>query len=139
MRKWVSPKAVEENFTSNQNVANSISGCFSVYCMISGDGKGKFNEKKYFNRNAQFYGNTIYADGKQHGEPCARGSSLDTKTNNYYEYNKKSGLGEIDSLGPQESNGYIPVTWTSTDIDGTGEYTHYGYAINDQPNKPNHS
>lgn len=25
MRKWVSPKAVEENFTSNQNVANSIS------------------------------------------------------------------------------------------------------------------
>lgn len=54
MRKWVSPKAVEENFTSNQNVANSISGCFSVYCMISGDGKGKFTGNKYFNQDVNF-------------------------------------------------------------------------------------
>lgn len=139
MRKWVSPKAVEENFTSNQNVANSISGCYSVYCKISGNGAGAYTGKQNFDSDVYFYGKTITHDGKDHGEPCARGSSLDTKTKNYYEYNKKSGLGEIEVLGSQESNGYIPVTWTSTDINGTGKYTHYGYAINDQPNKPNHS
>lgn len=139
MRTWVSPKAVEENFTSNQNVANSISGCFTVYCKVAGDGKGKFYGNQWFNRNATFYGTTIKADGQLHGEPCARGSSLDTKTNTYYEYHKKSGAGSIKAVGPTESNGYIPATWTSTDINGTGEYTHYGYAINDQPNKPNHS
>lgn len=139
MRKWVSPKAVEENFTSNQNVAYSISGCYTVYCMISGDGKGKFTGVKRFDRNVEFYGQKITCDGQDHGKPCALGSSLDTKTNTYYEYNKKSGAGNIDAVGPQESNGYIPATWTSTDIQGTGDYTHYGYAINDQPNKPNHS
>lgn len=137
MRTWVSPKAVEENFTSNQNVA--ISGCYTVYCMISGDGKGKYNGIKNFSSDVTFYNQEIKHDGQNHGKPCALGSSLDTKTNTYYEYNKKSGLGIITELGPQESNGYIPVTWHSTDIQGTGEYTHYGYAINDQPNKPNHS
>lgn len=139
MKTWVSPKAVEENFTSNQNVANSISGCFSVYCMVSGNGKGNFKGNSFFNQDTYFYGKKIEADRLEHGEPCARGSSLDTKTNSYYEYNKKSGLGKIEALGPQESNGYIPATWTSSDINGTGKYTHYGYAINDQPNKPNHS
>lgn len=140
MRTWVSPKAVEENFTSNQNVANSISGCFTLYCMISGDGKGKFTGVKNFNHSVIFYSTEIKPDGMDHGKPCALGSSLDTKTNTYYEYNKKSGVGNYKKVGPQESNGYIPSTWTSTDINHPeNKYTHYGYAINDQPNKPNHS
>ena len=137
MKTWVGPTVKENNFLVDQNVA--ISGCYTLYCIVAGDGKGGFNGTTNFGHDAYFAGTKIGHDGQDHGEPCAKGSSLDTKTGNYYEYNKKSGLGKINIIGSQLSDGRYQAEWTSTDINGTGKYQHYGYAINDQPNKPNHS
>lgn len=72
-----------------------------------------------------------------HGRPCACGSSYDQKTKKFYETGKQVSASDIKISEIYDSDvpGY-QVTWKSTD-DKT--YQHYCYAINDQPNKPNHS
>ena len=39
MKTWIKPSAIEENFASNQNIANSVNACYSLYCKVAGDGK----------------------------------------------------------------------------------------------------
>ena len=42
MRTQIKPSAIEENFASNQNIANSVNACYSLYCKVAGDGKGNY-------------------------------------------------------------------------------------------------
>lgn len=142
MRKWVRPSACEECFASNKSIADSVSACFSVYCMVAGDGKGGFKENTYGSGKSISWGiyqNDDYVtDTNQHGKPCAAGSSYNTATGKFYEYGKNIQAENIQinyNLG-NATDGY-QATWQSKE--GTTKYMHYGYAINDQPNKPNHS
>ena len=143
MRKWVRPSACEECFASNENIANSVNACFSVYCKVAGDGKGHYirdtqGSGKSINWG-QFQGNNFYTtDTNLHGKPCAAGSSYNATTDKFYEYGKNIQAENIKinySIG-DATNGY-EATWESHEAGLT--YKHYGYAINDQPNKPNHS
>ena len=146
MRTWIRPSAIEENFASNQNIANdSVSACYSLYCKVAGDGRGNFKTDTDFNfgpntgykQPFQWGNEWVTPDGKSHGIPCACGSSYDKKTKKFYETGKQVFATDInisDIYGP-DAPGY-QATWKSTD-DTT--YQHYGYAINDQPNKPHHS
>ena len=92
MRKWVRPSACEECFASNKSIADSVSACFSVYCMVAGDGKGGFKENTYGSGKSISWGiyqNDDYVtDTNQHGKPCAAGSSYNTATGKFYEYGK---------------------------------------------------
>ena len=77
-------------------------------------------------------------DGQLHGAPCANGSSLNTDTGIYYEFHKESAVGKI-TLGGDAGNGRYYAVWNSNDVNGTGNYNHYGYAVLDDANRPNHS
>lgn len=72
-----------------------------------------------------------------HDRPCACGLSYDQKTKKFYETGKQVSASDIkiSEIYEQSVQGY-ETTWKSTD---GKTYQHYGYAINDQPNKPNHS
>lgn len=143
MRKWVRPLAYEECFASNENIANSVNACFSVYCKVAGDGKGHYtHDTKGSGQSFHwgiFQGEKYYTtDTNLHGKPCAAGSSYNTATGKFYEYGKNIQAEDIKinySLG-NATDGY-EATWKSSEYGLT--YMHYGYAINDQPNKPNHS
>ena len=43
------------------------------------------------------------------------------------------------TLGADAGNGRQYAVWTSEDVNGTGHYSHYGYAVLDDQNRPNHS
>lgn len=138
MKTWIKPSAIEENFASNQNIANSVNACYSLYCKVAGDGKGTYYEDRTFT-GEKFKWATIEVtpDTLLHGRPCARGSSYDQKTKKFYETGKQVYATDINisTIYEPTVQGY-QATWKSTD---GNTYQHYGYAINDQPNKPNHS
>ena len=138
MRTWIKPSAIEEYFASNQNIANSVNACYSLYCKVARDGKGTYYKDTTF-KGKKFNWATIEVtpDKLLHGKPCACGSSYDQKTKKFYKTGKQVSDTDIKISEIYDSDvpGY-QATWKSTD---GNTYQHYGYAINDQPNKPNHS
>lgn len=139
MRTWVKPSAIEENFASNQNIAESVTSCYSLYCMISGDGKGHYTGDAHSPGSPFKWANIeVQPDKYYHGQACARGASYDKKTGKFYEHGKPKVFAtdiNISNIPAPDGNGY-QATWKSKD-DVT--YQHYGYAINDATNHPNHS
>lgn len=138
MRTWIKTSAIEENFASNQNIANSVNACYSLYCKVAGDGKGNYIRDTKFEGTSFNWGNELVTPDKLlHDRPCACGSSYDQKTKKFYETGKQVSASDIkfSEIYGQSVQGY-EATWKSTD---GNTYQHYGYAINDQPNKPNHS
>lgn len=138
MRTWIKPSAIEENFASNQNIANSVNACYSSYCKVAGDGKGTYYQDTTFEgRKFNWATIEITPDTLLHGRPCACGSSYDQKAKKFYETGKQVSATDINisTIYEPTVQGY-EATWKSTD---GYTYQHYGYAINDQPNKPNHS
>lgn len=138
MRTQIKASAIEEYFASNQNIANSVNARYSLYCKVAGDGKGKYYQDKTF-EGKKFNWATIEVtpDTLLHGRPCACGSSYDQKDKKFYETGKQVSATDIKISDKYEQSvqGY-EATWKSTD---GNTYQHYGYAINDQSNKPNHS
>lgn len=138
MRTWIKPSAIEENFASNQNIANSVNACYFLYCKVAGDGKGNYIRDTNFEGQSFKWGiELVTSDGLPHGKPCACGSSYDQKTKKFYKTGKQVSDTDIKISEIYDSDvpGY-QATWKSTD---GNTYQHYGYAINDQLNKPNHS
>lgn len=138
MRTWIKPSAIEEYFASNQNIANSVNACYSLYCKVAGDGKGNYiRDTKFEGASFKWGTELVTPDKLLHGRPCACGSSYDQKTKKFYETGKQVSATDIkiSEIYEQSVQGY-EATWKSTD---GNTYQHYGYAINDQPNKPNHS
>lgn len=143
-KKYEVPIVYIESFTPNEYVA----ACYSLYCLVSGDGN-RFTGNTWHDRQGShgreacdnrtnWHGLSTPLDGQLHGAPCANGSSLNTATDTYYEYHKASAVGNI-TLGADAGNGRQYAVWTSEDVNGTGHYSHYGYAVLDDQNRPNHS
>ena len=137
-KTWQAPRIQVQEFEANEYVA----ACYSLYCAISGDGKGKFHKNTLF-LESRSWGDvgTIEADGLLHGEACAKGSSYSQESGLFYEVNKPGS--KVDSstikIGEDEDNGYKYATWVSIDGKSGERYTHYGYAKADDGNRPNHS
>lgn len=96
MRTWIKPSAIEENFASNQNIANSVNACYSLYCKVAGDGKGTYIRDTKFEGTSFNWGNELVTpDTLLHGEPCACGSSYDKNTDKFYETGKQVSATDI--------------------------------------------
>lgn len=138
MRTWIKPSAIEKYFASNQNIANSVNACYSLYSKVDEDGKGNYlRDTKFESQSFNWGTELVTPDVLPHGKPCACGSSYDKNTDKFYETGKQVSASDINisTIYTSQVQGY-EATWKS--IDGK-TYQHYGYAINDQPNKPNHS
>ena len=141
---WRRPLTRVQQFEANEYVA----ACYSLYCLVSGDGThftGDAWHDEYRSHGRDecdyttlWHGLYTPLDGQLHGRPCANGSSLNTDTGIYYEYHKASAVGNI-TLGDDAGRGRQYAVWTSEDVNGTGHYSHYGYAVLDDANRPNHS
>lgn len=137
-KNWQAPRIRVQEFEANEYVAT----CYDMFCAIAGDGYGNYKEDVNFNRPKQNWGNfnMIPADGLTHGEPCAKGSSYDDETGLFYEVNKPATKVESSSIhiGDPAPKGGNYATWISTDSNGD-RYQHYGYAVENMKNHPNHS
>lgn len=133
-KEYTTPIIMIEEFAADEH----ISACYSLFCEISGDGTS-FTGNAYNNNVTNWYGLSTKYDGLLHGEPCANGSSLNTETNTYYEYHKKSAIGDIELGAYDSEKGRYVAVWTSKDINGSGTYYHHGYAVLADANRPNHS
>lgn len=80
MRTWIKPSAIEEYFASNQNIANSVNACYSLYCKVARDGKSTYYKDTTF-KGKKFNWATIEVtpDKLLHDRPCACGLSYDQK------------------------------------------------------------
>ena len=138
MRTQIKTSAIEENFASNQNIANSVNTCYSLYCKVAEDRKGNYIRDTKFEGQAFKWGTELVTPDKLlHDRPCACRLRYDQKTKKFYETGKQVSATDIkiSEIYEHSVQGY-EATWKSTD---GNTYQHYGYAINDQPNKPNHS
>lgn len=140
-KTWQAPRILVQEFETNEYVA----ACYDLYCAISGDGYGTPKSKggSYYN-NLQSWGNfTIVQDGLAHGDPCALGSSYDDVNHDFYERNKPGTRVDPSSVNisdDKDPNGPgLYATWVSDDANGTGAYRHYGYAVQNDAHRPNHS
>ena len=135
-KTWQAPRILVQEFEANEYVA----ACYSLFCMVAGNGE-KWTGDQKFDRDVTWDGNVVQHDGKLHGQPCADGSSYNDKTKQFYENSKPVSFVDSVNLGSQASPGKWYATWGSTDGSSaaTGHYTHYGYAVLDDDNRPNHS
>ena len=127
-RKYVAPAMECEKFEANEYVA----ACYTLYCEVSKNGNA------WFRKSVSWGNTTVEADGLLHGAPCGSGTSYNASTGKFMEYGKEVSAYDITDVDDNNDLGdeSCKVTWKS--YDGS-EYTHYGYAKNDQPNRPNHS
>lgn len=134
-KTWQAPRILVQEFEANEYVA----ACYSLFCAVAGDGKGNFNKDTKFNYDRS-WGNfgTIYGDGKTHGRPCALGTSYDEDSGHFYETGKLSEASDIRIDDEVLSDGTQYATWISHDVNGSGDYTHYGFA-KAVDGRPNHS
>lgn len=137
-KNWQAPRIQVQEFEANEYVA----ACYSLYCMVAGNGEGSYTKDTWFTKDVQWgdFG-TIKHDDQLHGKPCAQGSSYYKDKDIFYENSKPVSFVDSVNIGSEESPGKWYATWGSTDggAAATGHYTHYGYAMLDEPNRPNHS
>lgn len=139
-KTWQAPRIQVQEFETNEYVAT----CYSLYCMVAGDGKGNFggHDVNFGPKNeimnwGEFQ---VRKDGMWHGKPCAEGSSYDAEHNLFYEDSKPGSTIDPSSvkIGGYADDSYQYATWISHDVNGSGDYTHYGFA-KAVDNRPNHS
>ena len=131
-----------QEFEANEYVAT----CYWLFCKVSGDGYGHANcgpNGTPFSPKGDTFawgGFQVTKDGMMHGRPCAEGSSYDDVHNLFYENSKPGSTIDPNSvhIGGDAGDSYRYATWVSKDGNGTGYYTHYGYALA-VDNRPNHS
>lgn len=127
------PKVIVQEFTPNEYVA----ACYSLYCEVSGDNLS-FTGDQWFNTDVTWGGKKVTADHQLHGKPCAEKSSYNQENGTFYENGKESKIDNVDIGSKVDENKYY-ATWGSDDVNGTGYYKHYGWAVLDDVNRPNHS
>ena len=135
-KTWQAPRILVQEFEANEYVA----ACYSLYCMVAGDGKGNYNKDADFNYDVDSWGSVgpIHGDWKRHGKPCALGTSYDEYSGKFYETGKLSNASDIRIDSAMQPDGTQYATWISHDVNGSGDYTHYGFA-KAVDNRPNHS
>ncbi|SCJ24163.1 Uncharacterised protein [uncultured Eubacterium sp.] len=132
-RRYERPSAYFETFAANEYVA----ACYSLYCEVAGDNL-KYTRDTYFNNDVTWDGKRVVHDGLLHGRPCAEKSSYNDTTKTFMENKKASKIDSIEILSPAGNGRYYAV-WGSDDVNKTGYYKHYGWAVLDDKNRPNHS
>lgn len=135
-KTWQAPRILVQEFETNEYVA----ACYSLFCMVAGDGE-KWTGDKKFDRDETWDGKKVRCDGKLHGQPCADGSSYNVEKGQFFENSKPASLVDSVYLGSSAGFNKWYATWSSTDGGpaATGRYNHYGYAVLDDANRPNHS
>lgn len=137
-KTWQAPRILVQEFEANEYVA----ACYDMFCAISGNGYGEYKGDATFGEDQSWGGIWVVHDGQLHGKPCAEGSSYDDVNHNFYEKNKPGSKVDPDSVnisGTPGPKGGFYATWISNDVNGTGHYTHYGFAVPSDANRPNHS
>lgn len=132
-REYVTPVIVGEEFSANEYVA----ACYSLYCEVAGDNLHYIGDT-WFNKDVTWNEVKVICDRQLHGRPCAEKSSYNTETDTFYENGKASKIDSVQVSDTKGQYGYY-ATWGSTDVNGTGYYKHYGWAVLDDANRPNHS
>ena len=141
MKKWETPKAVEEQFTANSNV----SVCYSLVCTLPGknpyteDGSSAslITERKVKDR-AKYHavwGEQSFRDLEKHDSNCALPARYNADTGVFKETGGNAAVVkniQIDTANPA-ANGKYPAIWTSSyGLD----YHHMGYAVDDTVGHP---
>lgn len=150
MRTWVRPMAVEENYTANQAVADSVTSCYMISCDVGGPkypGQTDYsNDLSHWKDNE--YGGVSHADsgtGNCHDAAANRVISdgmVDGST--VGEYNSKQGwiTGEIDSIITGSDGKVSPgdrVYWHTFSGNKDRRWNHTGIIKMADANHPNHS
>ncbi|WP_270470512.1 hypothetical protein [Catenibacterium mitsuokai] len=142
MKKWETPKAVEEQFTANSNV----SVCYSLVCTLPGknpyteDGSSAslITESKVKDRGSihSIWGEQTFRDLEKHDSNCALPARYNADTGVFKESGgnaaKVSNI-NIDKEHPA-ADGRYPAIWTSHY--GLLDYHHMGYAVDDSVGHP---
>lgn len=141
MKKWETPKVVEEQFTANSNV----SVCYSLVCTLPGknpyteDGSSVswITERKVKDR-AKYHavwGEQSFRDLEKHDSNCALPARYNADTGVFKETGGNAAVVkniQIDTANPA-ANGKYPAIWTSSyGLD----YHHMGYAVDDTVGHP---
>lgn len=149
MKKWETPKVVEEQFAANSNV----SACYSLVCTLPGDNpytedgskdnwiySSKVKDRAKYNA---IWGQQTFPDvlhSEKHDENCA----LPARFNDVTGVFKESGgnAAQVSNIQIDKANqvaaGRYPAIWTSNF--GVGifnrNYHHIGYAVDDSVGHP---
>lgn len=149
MKKWETPKVVEEQFAANSNV----SACYSLVCTLPGDNpytedgskdnwiySSKVKDRAKYNA---IWGQQTFPDvlhSEKHDENCA----LPARFNDVTGVFKESGgnAAQVSNIQIEKANqvaaGRYPAIWTSNF--GVGifnrNYHHIGYAVDDSVGHP---
>lgn len=145
MRKWVSPKAVEENLAANQNIAVSACIVGTIQCQYPGNGRSN-GQAVFDDYNGEQSGWWTDNEKKLHGI-CGNDADISFADATGSGYEKNNGV--TDTSRPIYSitgytakvGTYYGVTWKSKDLSKNLEYSHKGRLIISQidTNRPNHS
>ena len=142
MKKWETPKAVEEQFTAN----STVSVCYSLVCTLPGknpyteDGSSAslITESKVKDRGSihSIWGEQTFRDLEKHDSNCALPARYNADTGVFKESGgnaaKVSNI-NIDKEHPA-ADGRYPAIWTSHY--GLLDYHHMGYAVDDSVGHP---
>ena len=149
MKKWETPKVVEEQFTANSNV----SVCYSLVCTLPGNNPytedgGDYslirpsNVKDRARYNA-IWGQQNFRKLEKHDENCALPARYNADTGVFKESGGNAAQVtniQIDTAN-QAANGKYPAIWTSNFGIGifNNDYHHIGYAVDDSVGHPHRS
>lgn len=144
MKKWETPKVVEEQFVTN----SSVSACYSLVCTLPGDNpytedgsnrnwiySSKVKDRATYNA---IWGQQTFPDwlhSEKHDENCASPARYNADTGVF----KESGgnAAQVSNIHIDKDNpvadGKYPAIWTSY---FWGNYHHIGYAVDDSVGHP---
>lgn len=146
MKKWETPKVVEEQFMTN----SSVSACYSLVCTLPGDnpyiedGSGlnmiyssKVKDRARYNA---IWGQQQFRDLEKHDSNCALPARYNEATGVFKESGgNKAQVSNIQiDTANQAANGKYPAIWTSNFGIGifNNDYHHIGYAVDDSVGHP---
>ena len=142
MKKWETPKVVEEQFTANSNV----SVCYSLVCTLPGDNPytedgssvSFITERKVKDRakHHAVWGEQSFRDLEKHDSNCALPARYNADTGVFKESGGNAAQVsniQIDKANPA-ADGKYPAIWTSHF--GLLDYHHMGYAVDDSVGHP---
>lgn len=145
MKKWETPKVVEEQFVTN----SSVSACYSLVCTLPGDNPYtedgsdlnliypyKVKDRARYNA---IWGQQQFRDLEKHDSNCA----LPARYNEVTGVFKESGgnKAQVSNIHIDKDNpvgdGKYPAIWTSNyGVVVNLDYHHIGYAVDDSVGHP---
>lgn len=145
MKKWETPKVVEEQFVTN----SSVSACYSLVCTLPGndpyteDGSdlnliypAKVKDRARYNA---IWGQQQFRDLEKHDSNCALPARYNATTGVFKESGgNKAQVSNIHiDIDNPVGDGKYPAIWTSNfGVLFNRNYHHIGYAVDDSVGHP---